>query len=214
MSALLVAKGNIFAMYSQYAEINCEGNVRIENQLMHNIVKVTGHLWVGKEDKANGKLIGGYIHAGQYVSSGIIGATAGSKTIISFDKKVDHFKENIAEIEGRLQEESTKAQELQALAKKMKDLPKKSLTLKCLPKLFLPINITPKIWPESLEKKNWLSKSYKSTWPVFYVVGTERLYHGVEMRVGDFHERTKREYGPSKLIYSERKVHIEPLVNT
>ena len=214
MSALLVAKGNIFAMYSQYAEINCEGNVRIENQLMHNIVKVTGHLWVGKEDKANGKLIGGYIHAGQYVSSGIIGATAGSKTIISFDKKVDHFKENIAEIEGRLQEESTKAQELQALAKKMKDLPKKVANPEMLAKVISTYKHHTQNMAGIIREKELAEQELQEYMASVYVVGTERLYHGVEMRVGDFHERTKREYGPSKLIYSERKVHIEPLVNT
>ena len=79
MSAVIECKGNLFATYSQYAEITCLGNMRIENQLTHNIATVGGNLWVGREDKVDGKLIGGYIRAGESVQAGTVGATAGSK---------------------------------------------------------------------------------------------------------------------------------------
>ena len=47
-----------------------------------------------------------------------------------------------------------------------------------------------------------------------YVAATEKLYHGVDMIVGEFHEKTKREYGPSKMKYKERKIIIDPIVNS
>ena len=46
------------------------------------------------------------------------------------------------------------------------------------------------------------------------VEATEKLYHGVEVFIGDFYERSRREYGPSRLIYDKRKVIIDPIVNS
>jgi hypothetical protein len=56
MSVAITAKNNVFAKYCQYADISCK-NLRIENQLMHSIINVKESLWVGSENKANGKLI-------------------------------------------------------------------------------------------------------------------------------------------------------------
>lgn len=214
MSAIIRAEGDIFATYSQYAEINCGGSIRIENQIMHNIVNVEKSLWIGKEEKANGKLIGGYIRAGDSVSSGIIGATAGSKTIISFDKRVNEFKERITEIDERLQDESTKAKELQALAKKMKELPKNAAQPEMLAKVISTFKHHSQNMAGIIREKELADQELQEYMSGVYVEGTERLYQGVEMRIGDFNERTKREYGPSKLLYSERKVFIEPIVNS
>ena len=47
-----------------------------------------------------------------------------------------------------------------------------------------------------------------------YIQATEKLFNGVELIVGDFHERSRREYGPSKMLYQERKIIIEPIINT
>ncbi|MGJ8692162.1 MAG: DUF342 domain-containing protein [Thalassotalea sp.] len=214
MSALINAKGNVFATYCQYAEINCEGSIRIENQSMHNIVNVDGSLWLGKEDKANGKLIGGHIEVGESVHAGIIGATAGSKTIIKFNKRVNTFKERITEIDGRLQSENTKATDLQALAKKLKDLPAKVADPEVLAKVITTFKHHSENVAKITREKELAEQEMQEYMTRVYVEGTERLYHGVEMHVGDFNERTKREYGPSKLTYLERKVHIEPIVNT
>ncbi len=46
-----------------------------------------------------------------------------------------------------------------------------------------------------------------------YIEATEKLYHGVELIVGDFHDRSRREYGPSKMIYQERRILIDPINN-
>ena len=47
-----------------------------------------------------------------------------------------------------------------------------------------------------------------------YFEATEKLYHGVELIVGDYNDRSRREYGPSKMFYRERKILIDPIVNT
>ena len=124
MSVNINAKGNIFAKYCQYAEINCGSDIRIENQLMHSLINVGGKLWVGSEEQANGKLIGGYIKAGASVHSGIVGATAGSNTIVNFEEKILDFQDQLEDIEKRLKVDTDKTNELKAASDKLKNLPK------------------------------------------------------------------------------------------
>ena len=45
------------------------------------------------------------------------------------------------------------------------------------------------------------------------IEATEKLYHGVEIIVGDYKDRSRREYGPSRMYYKERKIHIEPILH-
>lgn len=214
MSAIINAKGNIYATYSQYAEINTTGNLRIENQLMHNILNIDGHVWVGKEDKANGKFIGGHANIGEYVSAGIVGATAGSKTIISFEKKVLFFKEALNELDERLKVESEKSKELQVLAKKLKDLPKANAKPEMLAKVISTYKHHCDAMASILREKELAEQELQEYMSSVFIEGTEKIFHGVEIRVGDFHDRSKREYGPTKMIYSERKIHFNPIVNT
>jgi uncharacterized protein (DUF342 family) len=107
MSVCIRAEGKVFAKYCQYAEITCH-SLRIENQMMHSIIDVEEILWLGSDEKANGKLIAGYIKAGKSVHAGIVGATAGSTTIINFSKKVNLIKEHLEDIEARLKIDSDK----------------------------------------------------------------------------------------------------------
>ena len=67
---------------------------------------------------------------------------------------------------------------------------------------------------EMLNEKSALEDSLQAYMASVYIEATEKLYHGVELIVGDFNDRTRREYGPSKMIYRERKILIDPIVNT
>jgi len=45
------------------------------------------------------------------------------------------------------------------------------------------------------------------------VEATDTLYEGVELFVGDFTDKSRREYGPSRMIYKDRKIIIDALIN-
>lgn len=214
MSVNINAKGSIYAKYAQYAQITCGQDVRIENQLLHSILNIKGRLWVGKEDKADGKLIGGYIKAGTTVHSGIVGATAGSNTIVNFEHKILKFKEELQEIEGRLNDASEQTNELKNAANKLKKLPKDKAKPELLTKIVASYQAQAKAMGAILLEKEALDKSLQDYMASVYIEANEKLYHGVELIVGDFNDRSRREYGPSKMIYQERKVHIEPIVHS
>jgi len=65
-----------------------------------------------------------------------------------------------------------------------------------------------------LNDKEQLEEEKNQYMSSVYIEANERIYHGVQLIVGDFQEKTKREYGPSKMCYKERKIIIDPIVNT
>ena len=212
MSATINAKGNIFAKYCQYADISCK-NLRIENQLMHSLIDVEEDLWVGIEGRANGKLIAGYIKAGTAVSAGTVGATAGSTTIICFENKLNQLEDEMAEVETRVEFESKKTEELKAAIDKLKKLPKDKADSNMLNKVVSTYKFHANRLGEVLNEKETLETKIQQYMASVYVEATERIYHGVQLIVGDFQDKTKREYGPSKMRYKGRKIIIDPIVN-
>ncbi|OUR62717.1 hypothetical protein A9Q74_03905 [Colwellia sp. 39_35_sub15_T18] len=214
MSVSVNAKGSIYAKYCQYAQINCGKNIRIENQLLHSLLNVHGQLKVGTEEQANGKLIGGYIKAGTYVSAGIVGATAGSNTIINFEHEINKFKEKMQDVESRFKFDSAKTDELKSAIDKLKKLPKDKAKPEILAKVVSTYQFHAKRLGEILLEKEALEAATQDYMEGVYIEATEKLYHGVELIVSDFNDRSRREYGPSRMIYKERKIHIDPIVNT
>lgn len=214
MSVSVNAKGNLYAKYCQYAQINCGKDIRIENQLLHSLITVNGSLKVGTEDKSNGTLIGGFIKAKNHVSAGIVGATSGSKTIVSFEHNVIELKELLNDIEARINVDNDKMTELKAASDKIKELPKSKGNNEMLTKVISTYQFHAKRMAETLLEKEEQEKAIQSYMESVYIEATEKLYHGVQLIVGDFNDRSRREYGPSRMVYKERKIHIEPLVNT
>jgi uncharacterized protein (DUF342 family) len=214
MSVSINAKGNIYAKYCQYAEISCSKDVRIENQLLHSLLNIQGGLKVGTEEKSNGKLIGGYIKAGTFVSAGIVGATAGSNTVIHFEHEMMKFKELMDDLEERYKFDSEKTTELKAATNKLRKLPKDKVNPEILAKVISTYQFHAKRMGELLLEKEVLEQTTLEYMESIYVEATEKLHHGVQLIIDNFNDRTRREYGPSRMVYNERKIHINPLVNT
>jgi len=214
MSVSVNAKGNLYAKYCQYAQINCGNDIRIENQLLHSLINVKGCLKVGTEEKSNGTLIGGFVKVGTHVTAGIVGATAGSNTIVSFEHKITILKEQLLDIESRLKVDKDKTAELKAASDKLKKLPKGKANPEMLAKVISTYQFHAKSMGEILLEKEKQEQALQSYMESVYIEATEKLYHGVQLIVGDYNDRSRREYGPSRIIYKERKIHIDPIVNT
>lgn len=213
MSVNIRAKGNIFAKYCQYAEISCH-SLRIENQMMHSIIDVEEVLWLGNEEQANGKLIAGYIRAGKSVHAGIIGATAGSATTVNLSKKVDIMKEQLIDIEERLKVDSDKTTELQFAVNKLRKLPKDKVNPEMLDKVVSTYKFHANRVGEILNEKEAFELELQTYMSSVYLEGTEKIYQGVKLIISEFHDRTRREYGPTRMNYKERKIQFDPIVNT
>lgn len=213
MSVSMKAKGSIFGKYCQYADITC-GNLRIENQMMHSLIYVKESLWLGSEEKADGKLIAGYIRAGTSVQAGTVGATAGSVTIVTFEDTLNQLNETLAEIESRVEIESKKTEELKAASTKLKKLPKDKVNPEMLSKVISTYKYHANRMGEVLNEKADHEEEIQQYMDSVFIEATEKLYQGVQLIVGDFQDKTKREYGPSKMVYKERKIIVDPIVHT
>lgn len=214
MSTVIIAGGNIFAKYCQYADITCGNELRIENQLMHSILHINNKLWIGAEDKANGKLIGGYSNVGKSVHAGIIGATAGSKTVVHFEKAILVYKEQLSNLEKEIKITDKKSSELEHALIKLKRLPQEKQNGNLLVKITNSSKVEMKNLATLVEEKTHLEDKLQQYMNSVYLEATEKLYQDVELNVGEFIDRSKREYGPSRMLYKERKIIIEPIVNT
>lgn len=213
MSVNIRAKGNIFAKYCQYADISCN-ILRVENQLMHSIIYVNDKLWVGSEEKADGKLIAGYINAVNSVHSGTVGATAGGLTTITFDRKIEEFKKQLIKVNDRLKVETDKTQELKVATNKLKALAKDKNKQEMLKKVISTYQFHAGNMGELLLIKEDIEVDIQRYMSKVYVEATERIYQGVQLNIGRFNDRTKRKYGPCKMIYYERKIHMEPIIRS
>lgn len=213
MSANINAQGNVFAKYCQYSEITCN-ILRIEKQLMHSIIDVNDKLWVGSLDKADGKLIAGYINAVNSVHAGTVGATAGSSTTVTFHKKIQEFKHQINEIDERLKIETNKTQELKLATNKIKALPKGKAPPEMIKKVISTYQYHARRMGEILVEKEIMEAKMQTYMTEVFIEATERIYHGVQLNVGDFNDKTRREYGPTRMVYAERKIHMEPIIHS
>ena len=212
MSVNIKAGGKVYAKYSQYADIACD-SLRVEKQVMHNIIRVDKSLWVGNKDRANGKLIAGYTSAGEFVSAGIIGATAGSFTIITFSDKMNDYLQRIKQIDHAIKTETDQSNELRVAATKLKSLPKEKAKPELLTKVAANYKYHIEKITELVFEKESLDEILQEYMNNVFVEANERVYHGVQVTIGEFQEKSLREYGPSRFKYKERKVHISPLVS-
>jgi uncharacterized protein (DUF342 family) len=212
LSAHIKAHGKVFAKYCQYADITCD-SLRIENQIMHSIVKVNKTVWVGREEKANGKLIAGYISAGQSVHAGTIGATSGSMTTITFADRMHDCLAKIIEIDQSVKAESDTLLGLKDTVIQLKKRPNN----KVKPEIITKVISTYRYHTQKMAEFSAEKESYKEKLQQYMTSGSveasEKVYHGVQVIIGEYHDKTRREYGPSRFIYKDQKVHIEPLVS-
>ncbi|GAA6205269.1 FapA family protein [Thalassotalea sp. SU-HH00458] len=213
MSVSIKAAGKVFAKYCQYADIACK-EMRIENQMMHSIINVEDKLWLGTEDKANGKLIAGFISAGSSVHAGTVGATAGSTTIITFEKRLEEIQEKLSAIEDKLEVESNATNELKEASNKLKKLPKDKVNPEVLNKVMSTYKHHAERMGTLLNEKESVEEEKNNYMACVFVEASERIYQSVQLIIGEYHDKTKREYGPSKMRYKERKIIIDPIVNS
>jgi uncharacterized protein (DUF342 family) len=212
LSAHIKAGGKVFAKYCQYADITCD-SLRIENQIMHSLVKVNKTVWVGREEKANGKLIAGYISAGQSVHAGTIGATAGSMTIITFADRMHECLAKIVEIDQSVKAQSGILLGLKAAVIKLKKRSKDKAKLEIMAKIISTYRYHTKKMAEFSADKESYKEQLQEYMTSGSVEASEKVYPSVQVIIGECHDKTRREYGPSRFIYQDQKVHIEPLVS-
>ena len=118
------------------------------------------------------------------------------------------------DIESRIQFENDKTTELKTASDKLKQLPKSPANTEMLSKVISTYQFHAKRMGEILFEKEEHENTVQAYMESVSIEATEKLYHGVQFILGDINDRTRKEYGPSKMTYKDRKIHIDPIVNT
>jgi uncharacterized protein (DUF342 family) len=107
-----------------------------------------------------------------------------------------------------------KTTELKVASDKLKKLPKGKANPEILAKVISTYQFHAKRMGEILLEKEEQENALQSYMESVCIEATEKLYHGVQLIIGDYNDRTRREYGPSRMTFKNRKIHINPIVNT
>ncbi|MDG1469170.1 MAG: FapA family protein, partial [Glaciecola sp.] len=89
-NCVIRAGGNVCIENAQGLDIICGGDLIVRKQLAFSRIVCKGNIFVGKQDKADGILIGCQISGRGEITAGVIGATSGSSISIDFTQEYNN----------------------------------------------------------------------------------------------------------------------------
>ena len=212
LSCKVQAKGEIHSKYAQYAHLVCGGKLQLTVQALHCLTRAP-EVWVGRDDKADGKVIGGHYTLLRHLTTGVLGAPAGSPLLIQFPQATAEIDEKIHKVNEQLEQLSAQLPAAKKAVDEVKKLPKSAERAQ---KLEQAVSHYQKVYNRfgqlNVQKEN-LQKERTALMESLYVRAFERVYAGVRVEIGNDAYRTTREHGPSTIQFYERKVHVDPLMS-
>ncbi|MFT5758109.1 MAG: hypothetical protein ACI9LM_002848 [Alteromonadaceae bacterium] len=210
-STTLDAVGNIFAKFVQYSNLRAKGNITVEQYIAQSQVTLHGNLWIGREDKADGKLFSSYIQAGKSVKTGVLGSISGAVTSIDFNHLLDALEEYKKNIKDKSISTLNKTQKVCDL---IEDIENKQIDRsELLQKLNLALS-------KSLPFISKLNRLYydkddiiTSHCAEIEVIVTDNIFPGAEIAIVDRISTFQREHGPNTIFYRNNKIVVEPIVH-
>lgn len=210
-NCVIRADGNVCIENAQGLDIICGGNLIVRKQLAFSKIVCKGNIFVGKDDKADGILIGCQIVARGEITAGVIGATSGSS--ISIDFTQEYNKVYLAATSLNKQYKTllaTYTQHQDALLRvKGKKLP---------PELSNKMNVLEAAVIKEKQLLNWIKEriaenlhQQKEFAQFLMIKATHTLHSGVNVVVNKSTWKSKQQFGPSKLYFADAKWEIVPI---
>lgn len=208
-STELKAKGDIQCNIAQYARLSCDGNLYVNKQMMHCAV-AAAKVYAGPEDNPNGKIIGGYFYLDYGIYSGNLGAPSSSNILIELNRQVDP----IAEKQDILRTSITAAKkDMQGIKEQLEKLKKiegnNQIELR-KQELQQEFEEHRNVALALIEDVKQLEVQRKEKLDATLIVVRQQLFSAVEVRFGKDIVRSRREYGPSKILLVDGSPAIEP----
>ncbi|WP_235605267.1 DUF342 domain-containing protein [Rheinheimera salexigens] len=208
-STELKATGDIQANLAQYAKMSCGGNLYINKQMMHCSVSAA-KVYAGPEANPNGKIIGGDFDVDYAIYTGCLGAASSSHILIKLNRLIDPIAEQQQSLRSKISAAKTQMlqnkEQLETL-KKLKGSEKIDQRCAELEQEFndqrdAAIELIDQVKTLELERKTILDQTI--------IVAKQQLFAAVEVHFGSEKIRTRREYGPSKILLVDAAAVVEP----
>jgi uncharacterized protein (DUF342 family) len=211
-STLVKAKGNVFIRHAQYIEVQCDNVVTIEKQLLHSNITAKSVL-VGTEENPNGKIIGGKLNLTESLKVGSLGAPAGSHSEVSFNQLFDKVVAKRDQLRAKTEEQKDIMEDIKTAVEHIKELPNSEEKKALLTESIVSFEKHKKILKHLQAKSKALENKQKELFASTKVEVKDRIYSGIDFKIGSEKTRTKREYGPSKVYLLDGKLRIDPLTS-
>ncbi len=208
-STELKAKGDIQCNLAQYARFAAEGNIYISKQIMHCAVSAA-KVYAGPEDNPNGKVIGGYFYLDYGIYTGNLGAPSSSNVLIELNRMADPIAEKQDVLRASVSATKRDMQDIREQLDKLKkiegnaqmDARRQELAAEFEEHRTIALALIADVKQLEQQRQQKLSEAI--------IVVRQQLFSAVEVHFGKDLIRSRREYGPSKILLVDGSPAIEP----
>lgn len=208
-STELRAKGDIQCNIAQYARIDCMGNFYVTKQMMHCSVAAS-RVYAGPEDNPNGKVIGGFFNLDYGIHTGNLGAPSSSHITIFLNRLVDPIAEKQEVLRNSITAAKNDMQSIREQLDKLKKIKGSPQIDARRTELHEEFEEQKTVALALIEDVKALETQRKELLDSALIIVKQQLFSSVEVHFGTEQIRSRREYGPSKILRIDGSPAIEP----
>lgn len=208
-STELKAKGDIQCNIAQYARLSCDGNLYINKQIMHCAV-AAAKVYAGPEDNPNGKVIGGYYYLDYGIYTGNLGAPSSSNILIELNRQVDPIADKQEVLRSSISATKKDMQDVREQLEKLKKIEGNAQIEQRKQELQKEFEEHRDVAMALIEDVKQLELQRREKLDETLIVVRQQLFSAVEVHFGKDLIRSRREYGPSKILLIDGSPAIEP----
>ena len=210
-STELKAKGDIQCNIAQYARLSCDGNIYVNKQLMHCAV-AAAKVYAGPEDNPNGKVIGGYFYLDYGIYTGNLGAPSSSNILIELNRMIDPIAEKQEVLRASVSAAKKDMQDIREQLEKLKKIEGNAQIELRKQELQQAFEDNRNVAMALIEDIKQLESQRREKLDQTLIVVRQQLFSAVVVHFGTDHIRSRREYGPSKIMLVDNSPAIEPFL--
>jgi uncharacterized protein (DUF342 family) len=208
-STELKAQGDIECNIAQYARLSANGNIYVKKQIMHCAVSAA-KVYAGPEDNPNGKVIGGYYYLDYGIHTGNLGAPSSSSIYIELNRLTDPIVEKQEVLRASIAAAKKDMLDIREQLEKLKkiegnaqiELRRQELQGEFDDNKTVALALIDDVKALEVQRKEKLEQAL--------IVAHQQLFAAVEVHFDKDIIRSRREYGPSKILLVDGSVSIEP----
>jgi len=177
--------------------------------MMHCAV-AAAKVYAGPEDNPNGKLIGGYFYLDYGIFTGNLGAPSSSNVLVELNRQIDPIAEKQDVLRASITAAKNDMQDIREQLEKLKKIEGNAQIELRRQELQSEFDEHKSVALALIEDVKQLEQQRKEKLAATVIVVRQQLFSAVEVHFGKDVMRSRREYGPSKVLLVDGSPAIEP----
>lgn len=210
-STVIKAKGDIRCNLAQYARFECQGDLQVTKQLNHCTVSARSVL-AGLPDKLTGKIIGGNYQLDLGLKAGMIGSPSESALVVDLNRLVMPIVEKQTALKDNIQAIKREMEEIRSMIEQMKAQDQTTAMVQQISMFMEDYEAQKAIALAMIADVKALEIERQQRLNETLVMVKQHIYAGVEFKIGHEVLPIKRDYGATKVTYTDGQIKLDPLV--